>query len=566
MRRRVSPNLSVGLTRHNDTAVLTLTNHLAAPLVVNPPSWLGRVLGPEEAPTALAPAPLRLCLGYIQLFGYVVCNYRFDFNDGNIDIGGDVPFSVRDHAGGDSGPTNDDAYAALPLWSNRDYIHTYNSDRLDETAPHEGWDDVDGGTGVDEILATTAYIAQSLRHRMVVGGKVGGIPDLVSAPPGAAAPPVAMDRYRRYVLQDLVGDPLPEPRAAAAAGATDAAEIIRALSDAILPFYTTLQRLLFLDLTIPAGHTHTVRLRLDAPPASMPPSYNTRLTALAGDQGMCSIRYALAVGVLEMGPRGLEARTAYFPYHVERGGHPQVDYLQRVVIDQRWCAEATDGARGSAGTNGADTAATADASAAAASAAASASGTLDRPAFIEDLHKLIASSLHDVPSIAQRRRSSAAEFELPHHKTQYQIRLNAEQLCMISVFKPFFRPGDDVNFVIDTAEQPPLARARVAGVVAHLEAHERFHCRRGQQPRDFVHVYKVSPSVKVSIFGAASLAAPTARVVHGAVNVAAHLTPQWRSSRLMDLEYFLAFKFTLAEFAHDHAGSEFRFKLPVMVV
>ncbi|CAH2354154.1 hypothetical protein CLIB1423_14S03312 [[Candida] railenensis] len=565
-------------------------------------SWLSSMFGEKKNSSNLEKEkltlntkdaqPLNIFLGYVQLFGYVVCNYKFELNDGNAisSLGGDDGTGSNDEGDIDSGDneneyddSNQEGLKDYQLWSNKDYIQQYNNDDLDDQVKHEGWPK---DLKLSEILDTTPFISQSYKDRMIIGGKIGGIEDLVVVDEDRSIAQqqqqqskqsdgkFQIDKYKRSLLQDLVAgfNTFPEPTGNAGNGA-DGIELIREISDAILPFYATSQSLLFSDVSLKKDETKLFRIQFPRL-KEFPPSYNTKSTGMTGDQGLLSIRYQLAVGLSEMNSKVgvLQPRTVYFPYEVRAEyvkndeSYLLPDYLRRTTIDQSWKVLKIE--------NEDEKSISKEEDAAAQSTVEEDIEKLDKQSFLEDLTNLIDSDLRNMPLISstERRKSIPAINEnavdglnpqLPKHlKTQYQIRLNNKELCLVSIKKPYYHLGEDINFVIDAANSAHNG-TRIVGTTAHLEAHEVFHCKIGksQADKDYTNIFKVSPYLKINSFASSmtqstSSSNASTTLMNGSINIPNYLTTQFQSSRLFDLQYFLVFKFVLKDFFEEEENTE----------
>lgn len=480
----------------------------------------------------------QLFLGYIQLVGYVVCNYKFDLNDGNtIDMGN----------------------TTIGWWNDKDYVSMYNND---DTEP--GQEELEDGMTTENILDQVPFIALSIKDRMIVGGKIGGLNDLVVST-GDAREELMIDNSKRYFLHDLVYgfNSLQAPNQL---NFQENGEIknqlsISEITESILPFYSTSQSLLFSDLTLKGGETKTFHIKFPKL-NDVPPSYNVRLTGLVADQGLVSIRYLLVVGTLDIQDGGnIQSSTVYFPYektqtYVGNEEYLQPDYLQRVVVDHKWNTVIVNSGE--------------DLENIETNENQEEQASVDRSSFLDDLQQLVESDLYTMPKIStkERRRSSLSITthenntngnhhvrddgliaQLPkNQKTQYQIRLNNHPLCTLSVSKPFYHIGEDISFVIDMNNEDLSSSIRIAGVIIHLEALEKFpYMTKNLQDKAFNNIYKVGPSMKLNAFAPAIFNQENTQI-SGFVNIPQHLTPQFQSSRLMDLLYFLVFKFHLNEF------------------
>lgn len=491
MLKHISDRLSVSLdlqsgTRPGETSArLTFHNNGNNPVVVeNPDGWLSSVWK-HQPKTEVLDTEVVL-LGNIQLLGYVVLNYKFD-------------------AGSDS---------TGPWWKNSEYLDHYHE--------HDGT--------IGDKLDKCPFV---LDDRMVIGGKLGGVNDLLVSKDNTV-----LDPGSAYFVHDLlygfntlqrseVSDELP----------------LHELTDGIVPFYATNQQLVFTEIRLGAGELRSFDLKFRGPNASLPPSYNTQATALALDNGWVSIKYLVVVSFSENNHDKITPRLVYFPYHhvSPRPG----DFLERKVIDNDWTVLVDEAASARLGTS--------------------------RQTFVHDLRQLIGSDLHSV-SKNERRKSSATSNTLngsvpaiPHLQASYQIRVNAADACTIVLSKPYYHIGEDIDFCIDLS----LQGDGVVGVVAHLEAHEIYHLRVDREV-ELLNTYRASPTTKINTWAVAeSKGGP----VTGKLHLAKSLCAQFSSSRLFDLRYFVVFRFILAPVNSDRpsappseTGGDFRFRAPVSVV
>lgn len=589
--KRISNNLLISLTytkndENQTECLVSFHNLLLGKVVVNPKEdtngdgasgWFNSVFGSSLTETERltnggtdTDQSTKIFLGYIQLFGYVVCNYKYILNH-SVSIGSGTIGSGNDQENfGDDDVQIDQNHQVREIqlgimkqiWSNKDYVSQYNNDHIEEDLKNEGWDE---DLEVPQVLDTAPFIAQSFTDRMIIGDKIGGINDLVapqhkinnSSTRTSNSKESTIDKYRRYLLQDLVlgFNSLPEPKGQSAISG-DGGELLRELADSILPFYTTSQSLLFSDIALQKGESKCYRIKFPNL-EGLPPSYNTRLTGVTGDQGLLSIRYALAVGVLEMCNQILETKTAYFPYendqkYVEDNGNFLLpDYFKRTTIDQDWNVKIVDKDETKVKEDRSE------------------DHAIDKQSFLQDLTKLIESDLYNMPktSTTERRRSFhnngvrndglIAQIK-KSIKTQYQIRVNNQQLCTLGITKQYYHIGDDINFIIDTTPVlDGVSTNLIVGALVYLEAHEKFHCKKGKNAteKDYVHSYKVSPVLKMNSFASSMMLLKNnnnydglTSIIHGHLNIPQYLTPQFQSSRLIDLEYYLVFKFNLNEF------------------
>lgn len=103
------------------------------------------------------------------------------------------------------------------------------------------------------------------------------------------------------------------------------------LTEAIVPFYTTPQSLLFTDLSIPKNSSRSFCLKVPIKD-DLPPSYNTCLTGPACDQGLISIRYSLIVSLIEE-KFSNKTKSVYFPLKMNPKRYGGVHtYLQKGIL------------------------------------------------------------------------------------------------------------------------------------------------------------------------------------------------------------------------------------------
>lgn len=175
--------------------------------------------------------------------------------------------------------------------------------------------------------------------------------------------------------------------------------------------------------------------------------------------------------------------------------------------------------------------------------------------FSKDLDTLIESSVHCV-AINERRRSSVAVAkqnsglfqQVPSKlRVSYQIRVNNRNLCVVTMSKPYYHVGEDIHFFMRSNGEDTEA-TRIVGTVTHIEAHEIFHV---EEKRKVVNLYKVTPTVKINSYANAladAYAQDGPSTVASMINIPRFLCQQFQASSLMDLKYFLVFKFVLNDF------------------
>lgn len=502
--------------------------------------WIG-----EKAPLTVAQLPeVPLFLGYVQMAGYVRVN-RHIGGDGTLDAAADV------------------------YWKNLDYLSDYGGK---EDAIYEG---------IQETPFIKDYGSSTPRK-----GRMGGVGDLNSK---------RFDHTGIYLLHDLFysfntmampgknAPPIPEPHHQALA---------ENLHENIVPFYVTAQHLLFSSVRLPEELVEVYRIRMPRPPGQLPPSYNTRLTGSAGESGAVSICYSFIVGVLEHSSEAMQPRAVYFPLELKPGKKGwdrewvQRNYLQDTLLDKDWKPQlllendkSEDNSSKQKGTN----------------------GTVGRTKekFVRDLEMLIESSIH-VVAANERRKSSVSLLSNdnfgsiqqipPRLKISYQIRVNNQTLCTLTLSKPYFHVGDDINFFLELHADSSVSTT-VIGFTTHVEAHEIFNLE-SETNKKVVNFYKVTPTVKINTFADALADAyqkSSAGIVAGTVSLPRFLTQQFQSSSFMDLKYFLVCRFVLngfnkpetlsnidddpqryADFIQDYKmgneSTEFKFLIPLTVL
>lgn len=480
----------------------------------------------EQMLNGSAKEPLNLLLGYIQLAGYVTLNYQFD---------------------ADAASNPMDAFSKhSSWWHNKDYSHHYLDN---DKGPDEDLDP-------HEQIAKVPFVRQP---KLVIGGRIAGINDL---PLDGSK---TINRSNRHLLQDLICtfNSFPTPD-----GTQDDENFIPGseLVDAIVPFYTTSQSILFTNLVMKPGETKTFHIAFPSPKG--PPSYNSMLTGPACDQGWVSIRYTMIVG-FQTGPSHEQEKAVYFPLHIKVPRKPgderwyQPNFLKQTEVNKDWAIELINEdvskTRGKTPEPSGET----------------------KEAFLEDLHRLIDSDLYNMPRMSTGERKKSFHDpsngdkniipQIPMHlKTSYQIRVNAQALCTVHFSKPYYQVGDSLGFVL---ELEPVSTTRIAGFVAHLEAHEVFHTGE----KDVTNVYRVSPPVKGNTLATAFQNGSSE--VSGQIYIPTHLCQQFQSSNFMDLKYFAVFKFNIFElelevkdsegydvYKYGAEGNETTFRLPIVVV
>ncbi|KAG7664656.1 uncharacterized protein J8A68_001818 [[Candida] subhashii] len=500
---------------------------------------------------------LKIFLGYVQLFGYIVLNYRFSMDSTTYE------FNKRASAGGGS-----------EWWNNVDYLTQY----LHTDFEH------DENVNLDQAPFLAA-------PRLIIGGKLAGVGNLIIDT--KQNKDVYVDSEEDgSLLHDLIypfNSKLPPRSTSTITGGGNHSQLsLKELTDSIVPIYTTPQLLLFTDLKIEPETTQTFHFKFPVKD-SLPPSYNTRSTGPGCDQGWCSIRYSLIVSIHDQQPHSkkLSKRSVYFPMNVDpgrvgmSGRYIQRKFLQDPIrLDNDWKIEQVD--PNTTTTNKMHT---------------SASmieykedpNSETRSAFLQDLTALIDSSLYNMPkmSTSERKKSivetneeereqqsylDSEDFipQLPEHlKTQYQLRINKNhELCMISLNRPYFHIGEDIHYIVDIKSgggNRGNNNTRVIGLITYLEANEIYHCQEGKELRN---VYRVTGNMKVNTFASAMIDScmehdekdggkkgNSCCLVNDHKHIPRSLTPQFQSS-FMDLKYFLVFQFNLSEFGDGENGEK----------
>lgn len=567
--KKINNKLSLSLSyleRSNSETecLLSFHNTLNEAILINPHTdehdrrtpeskgWFSNIFGSnedeaqegEEEEEGTPSSEIKILLGYIQLFGYVVLNYKFRLEESSNPI---------------------DSYSdRCSWWVNKEYASHYQDN--EHTADEED---------IEYNLNRVPFIQRNLKDRMVIGGRLGGVNDLIindsqnNSSILSKRDPKTIDENDRYLLQDLLfpfgSINAPETINDHSDQNKDSKGVLslKELTDSIIPFYTTSQFLLFSDLNLASQSTKTFHIKFPKL-NGLSPSYNTRMTRPVCDQGWVSIKYLLIVGLLQMSRQHhkMKSYNTYFPLEVEgerQGTHErwlQQDFLKETKIDQNWNVTICD-----------DTSLCSD---------LVDSGPEDskegRQTFLQDLSTLIDSDLYNMPKISTSERKKSVPNmhdtteviepglipQLPNHlKTQYQIRVNDHDLCLLSISKPYFHIGEDVYFVIDTNPKD-ISRTRIAGLIVHLETHETFHTESDEgKITDYKNIYKVSSSIKYNTFASAiansklDVNETEPSLIHGMINIPKFLTQQFQSSELMELKHYIVFKFNLNDFEEN---------------
>ncbi|ODV81769.1 Rgp1-domain-containing protein [Suhomyces tanzawaensis NRRL Y-17324] len=545
-------HISIEYVLHSQTpsdqseCIISLHNVLNEPVVVNPSlepteskpasGWFGSIFGGNEPEKSSliesASTEVHVFLGYVQLLGYVVLNYNFDLANASnpMDMGSKNP----------------------QWWENSDYVHQYENDGTEEGDDHEE-------EAVKELkVSQVPFIQQNSKKPLVLGDKLGGVNDLT------------IDKQehfvtvnKKYFLHDLLYtfNSHRPPKKFSSLGTPENEETKLPLSDlteSILPFYTTSQALLFSDVSIPPASSKSFSVKFH-PNSELPPSYNARLTGPVKDHGWISIKYSLIVGFLQSeGDHKLVPYSVYFPYVVrgERvGNHDrwlQMDYLQRCIIDKAWQLGPVESPE---------------------EPQAERQPEYGRSSFLDDLSVLIDSDLYNMPKItSHERRKSIINgtdeneeiapgliAQLPSHlKTQYQLRVNNAQLCLISVSRPYYHIGDDIKFTVNLNPEDHSKFTKITGFVTYIEAHEMFHSETETSKKDITNVYTCTPRIKFNTFGSAIMDfegdSASSTLVNGTLHIPRYLTQQFQASTLMSLKYYMVFKFNLLEMEASEDG------------
>lgn len=556
--KQIDENFSISLgylnVKDNERdCVLTFHNTLDTKITVNPkqnkPSkgWFDGIFGAKENQHEYhtvgdenQKGDLKLFLGYVQIVGYVVLNYKIE---------ADHKFSNEDNE-------------SSAWWSNEDFALQYEAaEEIDQEARETN-------------LSNVSFIRENLTDRMIVGGKLGGISDLnikeiqdqghlVSKQEGPG-----INIHNRYLLQDMlypfnsIKTPISPPRIEDEELTFNNTILsFRDIMNALIPFYSTSQFLLFSDLSIPPRSSQSFKLSLPIT-EGLPPSYNTGLSRPICDQGWVSIKYLLLTGVLRFKENNLMTlNLVYFPLELKSppvGSNfrfLQPDYLKKIVVDHEWKALVIEDSlkREEQTRNTLSSEKNHDEEA--------------QKSFIEDLTRLINSDLHNIPDSSATERGKGSESihelsaEIPaglipqlplHLKTQFQINVNKAKLCDVFVSKPYYHVEDDVNFFIESAGSD--LSTRIVGFVVYVECVETFHVKSTSgEMRDYTNRYKVTPNVKCNTFANALLQHHTngssTVLASGALNLPKYLCQQFQSSLFMDISYKLAFKFILGDFS-----------------
>ncbi|KAL6452535.1 hypothetical protein SBY92_001794 [Candida maltosa Xu316] len=480
--------------------------------------WFGSFLGStssiDESKVSLndeSDDMLHLFLGYIQLFGYVVLNYKFSIDTSSLEIN-----------------------KGNQWWNNTEYLNQYlHKDDPSHDTTDEHWK-----------LDTVPFIEKNQHEKLTIGGKLGGVNDLI-------VKDEKITTTKGHLLHDLINT---FDSGSFAKHSPLAPLSLHDLTDPIIPIYTTSQSLLFTDLTIPRKSSREFHIKFPIK-KNLPPSYNTNSTGPACDQGLVSIRYALVVSLVEDMLTN-KSQSIYFPLQIYPERYGITKYLQKkyfddlIELDKDWKIE-TVSVNEEAKPDTRD--------------------VMGRDTFLQDLSKLIDSDLYNMPKIStmERRKSSINGandevnpegyiLQLPQHmKTQYKLRVNNQELCLIGFPRPFYHPGDDINYIINIKND---STTKVIGLITYLEAHEVFHLREKEEEKEQakqVNKYKVTGNIKLNTFSPSVTKSSHGKcLVNDYINIPKHLSPQFQSSSFLNLEYHLVFQFNLAEIGQPEEQQE----------
>lgn len=483
---------------------------------------------------------IHLFLGYLQLFGYVALNYSFALDDRSNMV------------------TLDKAPRNSAWWVNNEYLDGYTDGGED---PYDR----------NDLLYSVPFVYDNVQSPMVVGGKLGGVNDLVLEDDNNAK--LTIDLNQRYFVQDLIYDfnsyKQPQPEQVNNEGKLP----LKELTDSLIPFYSTSQSLLFSDLSLAPKSHKSYRFTFPNVVDS-PPTYNANLTGITGEQGLISIRYLVILGFLKLDEENkLAPISVYYPFNVvgDRKGRDdrwlQSNYLQHVTIDKSWKINllkttATDRKSSILENNRQNLESDDD---------RIEDIEENKKMFLEDLDNLIKSDLHNIPKISSkdRKKSISSVYDpddskeglipqLPHHmKNQFQILVNSNRLCLLKVSKPYYHIGEDLvfnvqlyNHITEKNKYPD----RAVGLSVHIEAHEIFHT---DSTKKYTNIYKVTPDAKFNSFASSMLESHGKdSFINGYLNIPNFITQQFQCSKLMDLKYFVVFKFNLYAFDKETVDEE----------
>ncbi|KAI3404708.2 hypothetical protein KGF56_002476 [Candida oxycetoniae] len=492
-------------TSTTQTCELTFQNTSENEIVINPErptsestSWFPSIFKTTDSSESSKmlnknnDKTVELFLGYVQIFGYVVLNYKFNLDTSTLEMN-------RHHQ----------------WWNNAHYLDQYaHKDDKGTEEKDDEWK-----------IETTPFILQHIDQKIKVGGKLAGVTDLAMDLPDNAT------TNNASLLFDLIGNFNTH------SSSKDALPL-NEFVDSIVPIYATPQSLIFTNVALAKGSSRTFRFQIPINDR-LPPSYNTRSTGIACDQGWTSIRFSLVVS-LHQDSLTTRPKTIYFPLQIRLPKHPSSKFLQKIIfgdrigLDKDWTiSDATK-------------------SVAAEEVRSKNSAKKD---FLLDLSSLIDSDLYNMPKVStsERRRSSTNNLhteahgdyitQLPSHlKTSYFLKVNNKDLCKISISKPYYNIGDDVHFSIDMDLK---GANKIIGVNGYLETCEVYHT----PAKEIKNVYKATGNVKLNLLASAMSNISSSCIVNDYLNIPKFLSPQFQSTAFMDLKYFLTFQFNFANFS-----------------
>lgn len=424
-----------------------------------------------------------LYLGYVQLFGYIVQNYQFEVSGSGV---------AQDTINSDTVENG----TAADVWDNKEYIAQYRDFEQEER---------------DGLMDKLASIPLFQEKKLTVNGKVGGV--IVESEP----------------IFDLI-----YPFNSRSTGVSiDHKETL----DSIVPFYSTTQSLLFSEIKLKPGESKSFKVSLPLN-EDLPPSYNTRLTGPACDQGYVSIRYSIVIGYLNQKLHGMIPKCVYFPTSVLP---KKKEYNIRPYIDKQWKVNPLPKVNYS------------------------------KDLFISDLSKLVEADLHNLPRMSIQKE---IEEDVEVGSTLFQLRVKECQLGHITLSKPYYHIGEDINFSVDINPDEFEGNIRIVGYTVFIEAHENYHGNS-----EFTNIYKCTQDAKFNTFASSLLSKdihlPMVQV--GNIHLPQYLTPAFVITNFMSLRYYIQFTFNLLEmtpgltweeiklYRFDNSGSEIKLRLPVIV-
>ncbi|KAF8005285.1 hypothetical protein HF325_000742 [Metschnikowia pulcherrima] len=612
--------------------------------------WLSSLWGSEKSRLVEEKAPeVPLLLGYIQMLGYARLNHQI-----GADTGSESSLAV--------------------FWKNSEYVSSYCSAEADEK--------------VQQILETELFSDGHVTNKndtetaetTLKLARIEGVPDLHAK---------RFDATAHYLLHDLAHpfNTMGMPKTADSLTIQQQDELSSSLSRFVVPFYVTAQHLVFASTSVAPGGKLSYKFRVDVPPETLPPSYNTKLTGSVGDAGLASIAYSFVVGMQENVNNEMKHRAVYFPFQFRPGhfgldrGWLQHDYLKEPLMDRKWCPETVSDSRNDrkikkaihdGNTNEAsgildilplnlherngavseshpengdpiehlaaiprsneieeDANALDSVDELPEPTPISATNPSDdsgakshekeslvisdkisnsqhneivtqnatsKAKFVAELDSLIEGSLESLA--AKERRKSSVSYANPADRhlisqmpekprVSYQIKVNNQSLCVLTMSNSTYHVGDDVHFSIKLHPEFRTP-SRVVGFTSHIEAHEIFHIAN---ERKIVNIYKVTPTIKANTYADAVMfpfsGDPNPKT--GAfLNLPRFLTQQFQLSAFMDLRYFMVFRFVLNQFPEmescridedpkafteyllaykvESEANEFRFSIPLTVL